>query len=134
MFKVECYTSSKLNERPVAFVLSNSRYKVEEIIDRWYGEGSRYFKIKADDDNIYLLKYDERADRWEWVFYQNPKMLDAIPSPDVGLLQNSGREVEDIDGIHPVNWPLGVGPVSNRFLWRVAFNLAGVDLLSPASR
>ena len=50
MFKVECYTSSKLNERPVAFVLSNSRYKVEEIIDRWYGEGSRYFKIKADDD------------------------------------------------------------------------------------
>ena len=55
MLKVECYTSSKLNERPVAFSLSNSRYKVEEIIDRWYGEGSRYFKIKADDDNIYLL-------------------------------------------------------------------------------
>jgi hypothetical protein len=103
MFKVECYTSSKLNERPVAFVLSNSRYKVEEIIDRWYGEGSRYFKIKADDDNIYLLKYDERADCWEWVFYQNPKMLNALPSPEVGLLQNSGREVEDIDGIHPVN-------------------------------
>ena len=71
MLKVECYTSSKSNERPVAFSLSNSRYKVEEIIDRWYGEGSRYFKIKADDDNIYLLKYDERKDRWEWVFYQN---------------------------------------------------------------
>jgi hypothetical protein len=103
MFKVECYTSSKLNERPVAFVLSNSRYKVEEIIDRWYGEGSRYFKIKADDDNIYLLKYDEQADCWEWVFYQNPKMLDALPSPDVGLLQNFGQEIEDIDGIHPVN-------------------------------
>ena len=50
MLKVECYTSSKLNERPVAFSLSNSRYKVEEIIDRWYGEGSRYFKIKADDE------------------------------------------------------------------------------------
>ena len=103
MFKVECHTFSKLNERPVAFVLSNSRYQVEEIIDRWYGVGSRYFKIKADDDNIYLLKYDERTDCWEWVFYQNPKMLDALPSPEVGLLQNSGREVEDIDGIHPVN-------------------------------
>jgi hypothetical protein len=87
----------------VAFVLSNSRYKVEEIIDRWYGEGSRYFKIKADDDNIYLLKYDERADRWEWVFYQNPKMLDALPCLDNGMLQGSAREVEDIDGIHPVN-------------------------------
>ena len=104
MLKVECYTSSKLNERPVAFSLSNSRYKVEEIIDRWYGEGSRYFKIKADDDNIYLLKYDERKDRWEWVFYQNPKMLDALPDSDLGSLQGPGREIEDLDNnIHPIN-------------------------------
>ena len=103
MLKVECYTSSKLNERPVAFSLSNCRYKVEEIIDRWYGEGSRYFKIKANDENIYLLKYDERMDRWEWVFYQNPKMLNALPGPDSGLLQSPGREIEDLDNIHPIN-------------------------------
>ena len=103
MLKVECYTSSKLNERPVAFSLSNSRYKVEEIIDRWYGEGSRYFKIKADDDNIYLLKYDERMDRWEWVFYQNPKMLDALSSQELGLLPDSGREIEELENIHPIN-------------------------------
>ena len=32
MLKVECYKSPKLNERPVAFSLSNSRYKIEEII------------------------------------------------------------------------------------------------------
>ena len=104
MLKVECYSASKLNERPVAFSLSNSRYKVEEIIDRWYGEGSRYFKIKADDDNIYLLKYDERKDRWEWVFYQNPKMLGALPDSDLGSLRGPGREIEDLDNIHSINW------------------------------
>ena len=103
MLKVECYSSSKLNERPVAFSLSNSRYKVEEIIDRWYGEGSRYFKIKADDDNIYLLKYDELKDRWEWVFYQNPKMLGVLPDSDLGSLQGPGREIEDLDNIHSIN-------------------------------
>ena len=103
MLKVECFTSSKLNERPVAFSLSNSRYKVEEIIDRWYGEGSRYFKIKADDDNIYLLKYDERIDCWEWVFYQNPKMLGSLPNPDLGLLPGSGREIGDLENTHPIN-------------------------------
>ena len=103
MLKVECYTSSKLSGRPVAFFLSNSRYKVEEILDRWYGEGSRYFKIKADDDNIYLLKYDERKDGWEWVFYQNPKMLGALPDHDYVSLQVSGRETEDLDNIHPIN-------------------------------
>ena len=103
MLKVECYTSSKLNERPVAFSLSNSRYKIEEIIDRWYGEGSRYFKIKADDDNIYLLKYDERMDSWEWVFYQNPKMLDALPNYDLVSPEGSGRESEGLENIHPIN-------------------------------
>ena len=103
MLKVECFKSSKLNERPVAFSLSNSRYKVEEIIDRWYGEGSRYFKIKADDENIYLLKYDERMDRWEWVFYQNPKMLNALTSLDLDSPQGFGREVEDMENIYPIN-------------------------------
>tara|TARA_B100000676_G_scaffold62385_1_gene61767 strand:+ start:1610 stop:1921 length:312 start_codon:yes stop_codon:yes gene_type:complete len=103
MLKVEYKTSSKLRGRPVAFILSNSRYKVEEIIDRWYGEGSRYFKIKANDDNIYLLKYDERKDCWEWVFYQNPKMLDALPELDFVSSQGSGREIEEWENIYPIN-------------------------------
>tara|TARA_Y100000588_G_scaffold182289_1_gene196031 strand:+ start:405 stop:716 length:312 start_codon:yes stop_codon:yes gene_type:complete len=103
MLKVECYASSRLNERPVAFSLSNSHYKVEEIIDRWYGKGSRYFKIKADDDNIYLLKYDELKDRWEWVFYQNPKMLSTLPDSDLGSLPGPGREIIDLDNIHSIN-------------------------------
>ncbi len=85
MFKVECYTSSKLQENPVAFILRDSRYKVEEIIDRWYGEGSSYFKVKADDGNIYLLKYDKRSNRWEWVFYQNPKKMNALPCSLSGM-------------------------------------------------
>jgi len=103
MLKVECYASSKLSERPVAFFLSNSRYKVEEIIDRWHEEGSRYFKIKADDDNIYLLKYDEHKDCWEWVFYQNPKVLDAWPEQNYISLQEPGQEIEDLGNAYPIN-------------------------------
>ena len=103
MLKVECYTGSQSQQNPVAFILRDSRYKVEEIIDRWYGEGSRFFKIKADDDNIYLLKYDERKDRWEWVFYQNPKMLNALPNSNSGSLQFPGWESERIDRIPPLN-------------------------------
>ena len=85
MFKVECYTGSKLQENPVAFILRDSRYKVEEIIDRWYGEGSSYFKVKADDENIYLLKYYKRTDHWEWVFYQNPKRMNSLPYSNSGM-------------------------------------------------
>ena len=38
MLKVECYTDSQFQENPVAFNLRDSRYKVKEIIDRWYGD------------------------------------------------------------------------------------------------
>ncbi|GJL77056.1 MAG: hypothetical protein NPINA01_00450 [Nitrospinaceae bacterium] len=85
MLKVECFSGYKLNERPVAFSLMDRRFEVQDIVDRWYGEGTSYFKVKADDDNIYLLKYDEWEDCWEFVFYQNPKKLNSLPESTMGL-------------------------------------------------
>jgi len=84
MIKVECMSGYKLNERPIAFNLIDRRYEVKDIVDRWYGEGTSYFKVKADDDNIYLLKYDGWEDCWELVFYQNPKKLSSLPESQAG--------------------------------------------------
>jgi hypothetical protein len=97
MLKVECYTGSQFQKNPVAFILKDSRYKVEEIIDRWYGEGSSYFKVKADDDNIYLLKYDKRSGRWEWVFYQNPKKMNDLPYSLSGMNPFRKARWEEMD-------------------------------------
>jgi hypothetical protein len=36
-------------------------------------------------------------------FYQNPKMLGALPDSDLGSLQGPAREIEDLDNIHPIN-------------------------------
>ncbi len=85
MIKVECMSGYKLNERPIAFNLIDRRYEVMDIVDRWYGEGTSYFKVKADDDNIYLLKYDGWEDHWELVFYQNPKKLNSLPESQSGF-------------------------------------------------
>ncbi len=97
MLKVEYHTSIGSQRNPAAFILRDSRYKVEEIIDRWYGKGSSYFKVKADDENIYLLKYDKRSDDWEWLYYQNPKRLKALPYSNTGV--NPFRKVgwEEMD-------------------------------------
>ncbi|MCH8157087.1 MAG: hypothetical protein IID18_04940 [Nitrospinae bacterium] len=78
MIKVECYSGYQINERPVAFQLCGRRYKVKEVVDRWYGEGAIYFKVEADDNNIYLLKYEEGQDTWDLVFYQNPRKVEAM--------------------------------------------------------
>jgi hypothetical protein len=78
MIKVQCYSGYTVNEKPMAFSLHHSTYQVNEIIDRWYGENSVYFKVEADDENIYLLKYDKLQDKWDLVFYKNPKKLDVL--------------------------------------------------------
>ena len=105
MLKVECFSGYKLNERPIAFSLMDRRYVVNDIIDRWYGEEASYFKVRADDDNIYLLKYDEWDDRWDLVFYQNPKKLESLPSADFGINAFSmiPSKRSDSDRMTPLN-------------------------------
>ncbi len=82
MVKVECYSGYKINERPTAFTLMEYGYKrsfkVVEVLDVWYGETSDYFKVKADDSNIYLLKYDGNLDQWDLIFYQDPKKMNIL--------------------------------------------------------
>ena len=89
MVKVECYSGYRVNERPVAFTIIECDYtrtfKVREVLDCWFGETADYFKVKADDDNIYLLKYDGRQDTWDLVFYQNPRRIKEVQSPEPGI-------------------------------------------------
>lgn len=86
MVKVECYSGYRVNERPVAFTINERDYtrsfKIREVIDRWFGEAADYFKVIADDENIYLLKYDSRQDVWDLVFYQDPHRIQEIQNPE----------------------------------------------------
>lgn len=68
--KVECYSGYKVNEKPLAFFLNKRRVGVKKIIDQWYGPKHTYFKILAEDENIYILKYSEINDHWELVFFK----------------------------------------------------------------
>lgn len=38
---------------------------VTEIIDRWLDPTHRYFKLRGDDDVIYLVRHDTASDLWE---------------------------------------------------------------------
>jgi len=104
MLNVECHSGYKVNEKPVAFSLIDRKYQVEDIIDRWYGEGSSYFKVRADDSNIYLLKYDGCQDKWDLVFYQNPKKLGALSSyTGAGRLGPAVFGAAEMEDLTPLN-------------------------------
>ena len=62
--EVSCYSGYRYGERPVSFRLLERTFTVKEIVDQWYGEDYLYFKILADDQRVYLLKYDQAKDQW----------------------------------------------------------------------
>jgi hypothetical protein len=68
--KVECYAGYKANQKPTAFALGKKKIKVEAIVDQWYGPDHTYFKVLAEDTNIYILRYGETNDRWELVLFE----------------------------------------------------------------
>ncbi len=88
MIKVEFCSKLQTKERPVAFQVCDRRYRIKEIVDRWYGVGEVFFKVEADDNNIYLLKYEEGQGCWDLVFFQNPILIGPLTvNEEVGLIE-----------------------------------------------
>jgi hypothetical protein len=62
--RVECYSGRKADERPVRFQLGERGYLVEEVLDQWYGQDATFFKVRADDGNLFILRHDVSNDEW----------------------------------------------------------------------
>jgi hypothetical protein len=62
--EVVCYSGYKGDERPVRFRLGVQDYFVEELLDQWYGPDDVFYKVRADDGNLYILRHNEREDEW----------------------------------------------------------------------
>lgn len=55
--RVKCYSGPKADERPVRFQLDDREYLVEELLDQWHGRDDTFFKVRADDGNLYILRH-----------------------------------------------------------------------------
>lgn len=80
VIKVETYSGYKADERPVSFAIRERVHTVTEVLDRWYGEGHDYFKVRADDDFIYIIRHDRTIDEWELVMME--KAVAAPPKDE----------------------------------------------------
>ena len=69
--EVEAYSGFKANERPQSFRLNGRQYRVEEVCDRWYGPDSSYFKVRADDRNLYIFEYRPALDEWSLASFRS---------------------------------------------------------------
>ena len=48
------------------FYLGETLRIVEEILDQWYGPDSSFFKVRADDGNLYILRKSTANAEQEW--------------------------------------------------------------------
>jgi hypothetical protein len=67
--RVECYSGWKGDERPVRFRVEGHEYMVEKILDEWYGPDHIFFKVRADDGHVYVLRHETAVpdNGWELV-------------------------------------------------------------------
>ncbi len=68
---VEAYSGYKASERPLRFSLGERWYEVREVVDRWYGPDYLYFRVRADDGNLYVLRLDEGTQEWSLSGYRS---------------------------------------------------------------
>ncbi len=64
--RVDCYSGYKADERPVRFRLDGHEYLVEELLDQWYGQNDVFFKVRADDGNLYILSHESSSPAGRW--------------------------------------------------------------------
>jgi hypothetical protein len=62
---VECYAGHRGEEEPRAFTMGSKRFAVLEIVDRWMAPEHRYFKVRADDGSMLVLRHDTESGGWE---------------------------------------------------------------------
>jgi hypothetical protein len=70
--QVVCYAGRKADERPVRFRLDAHEYVVEEVLDQWYGPEKVFYKVRADDGNLYILSSQSSTPDgiWELVSFR----------------------------------------------------------------
>lgn len=63
---VECYSGRKGDERPVRFWLERKEYRVEAVLDQWYDPEHIFYKVRADDGNLYILRQSTSRPDGHW--------------------------------------------------------------------
>ena len=58
-----------LGTSPRSLYRGKRRIDIIEIVDQWYGPGYRYVKVKAHDNSVYILRFDEVCDRGDLIMF-----------------------------------------------------------------
>ena len=67
---VDCYAGNRGEQTPRTLILADRRIGVAEVLDAWLAPDYRYFKVRGEDGNTYLVRHDERSGTWELTMFR----------------------------------------------------------------
>jgi len=68
-------------EMPRRICFDERRIEVAENLDQWYGADYRYFRVRGDDGNLYILRLDESRSEWTLTLFQRPQAEEISVPP-----------------------------------------------------
>ena len=69
--RVNCYAGYRGEETPQMIFIKERAIEVVEVLDRWLAPDHRYFKIRGDDENFYIIRHDTVQDIWELTMFES---------------------------------------------------------------
>lgn len=67
---VECYAGHRGEQTPRMLILADRPIAIAEVLDAWLAPDYRYFKLKGEDGDTYLVRHDDRRGRWELTMFR----------------------------------------------------------------
>jgi hypothetical protein len=66
-------TQDRGEQTPRTLILADRRIAVVEVLDAWLAPDHRYFKLKGEDGDTYLVRHDERRGLWELTMFRTER-------------------------------------------------------------
>ena len=67
--RVDCCAGHRGEPIPCRFYLGPRAISVEEVVDRWLGVDRRYYKVRGDDGDLYILRHEPFREHWELTLF-----------------------------------------------------------------
>ena len=64
--EVDCYSGRAADKGRFAFGWTGDECMVEEVLDQWYGPRDTFYKVRADDGNLYILRRETSTPDGPW--------------------------------------------------------------------
>jgi len=75
--EVECCFDERGDQAPWHFSFGKREVMVVEVLDRWPAREHHYFKLRGDDEAIYLLHHDISHNVWELTLFDSGAIEDT---------------------------------------------------------